>query len=291
MWLYIPKEPSTSCRSALESEDSTSESTQLSEVSALTLAQSAMWRGKHMQHQYWRSKWKKESWIRLLSGATLRPSLANSLAVEWILSLEDTHASHSPLLDEGKARKTQDISGPMSCECLLKLGPLFSSAKTCAAMSPKVLGKFSGKYPASGSMRSGTVTPLKKRAHRIEGRGSSFLPTPTAMPYGSNKGGAHGRVGKDRLSLGTMAKKNLWPTPTVKWNHNRKGLSTRSGDGLATAVKRLPTPTTQDAHNNGGPAQGIRNTPPLNSVAGGPLNPTWVEWLMGFPTGWTGLEH
>jgi hypothetical protein len=22
----------------------------------------------------------------------------------------------------------------------------------------------------------------------------------------------------------------------------------------------------------------------------GPLNPTWVEWLMGFPTGWTALD-
>jgi DNA (cytosine-5)-methyltransferase 1 len=23
---------------------------------------------------------------------------------------------------------------------------------------------------------------------------------------------------------------------------------------------------------------------------GGSLNPTWVEWLMGFPTGWTDLK-
>ena len=23
------------------------------------------------------------------------------------------------------------------------------------------------------------------------------------------------------------------------------------------------------------------------TVAGGQLNPTWVEWLMGFPLGWT----
>ena len=23
----------------------------------------------------------------------------------------------------------------------------------------------------------------------------------------------------------------------------------------------------------------------------GQLNPTWVEWLMGFPEGWTDLEH
>jgi hypothetical protein len=52
--------------------------------------------------------------------------------------------------------------------------------------------------------------------------------------------------------------KRMLPTPTVNENYNRKGASPSSGDGLAT-------------------------------VAGGPLNPTWVEWLMGFPLGWTDL--
>lgn len=28
----------------------------------------------------------------------------------------------------------------------------------------------------------------------------------------------------------------------------------------------------------------------LRREAGGPLNPTWVEWLMGFPIGWTAFE-
>lgn len=50
-----------------------------------------------------------------------------------------------------------------------------------------------------------------------------------------------------------------FPTPTVKGNYNRKGASKTSGNGLATVV-------------------------------GGKLNPTWVEWLMGFPLGWTDLD-
>ncbi len=49
-----------------------------------------------------------------------------------------------------------------------------------------------------------------------------------------------------------------WATPTVKGNHNKKGLSPSSGDGLSTQV-------------------------------GGALNPTWVEWLMGYPSEWTAL--
>ena len=52
----------------------------------------------------------------------------------------------------------------------------------------------------------------------------------------------------------------------------------------------LPTPTCQDAKNNGGDAQQRRNTRPLNAVCGGALNPEWVEWLMGWPIGWTALE-
>jgi hypothetical protein len=51
-----------------------------------------------------------------------------------------------------------------------------------------------------------------------------------------------------------------------------------------------PTPTAQDAKNNAAQSQMRRNTLPLNAVAGGSLNPTWVEWLMGWPLGWTDLR-
>lgn len=80
------------------------------------------------------------------------------------------------------------------------------------------------------------------------------------------------------------------PMPTVCGNYNRKGASAKSGDGLATFVRMFPTPTVQDAHNNGGESQSQRNTVPLNALAGGKLNPTWTEWLMGFPLGWTDLD-
>jgi hypothetical protein len=50
----------------------------------------------------------------------------------------------------------------------------------------------------------------------------------------------------------------IFPTPTVNGNYNTAGLSSQSGNGLAT-------------------------------VAGGLLNPVWVEWLMGFPPNWTDI--
>jgi hypothetical protein len=39
----------------------------------------------------------------------------------------------------------------------------------------------------------------------------------------------------------------MWPTATVKGDHNRAGLSPTSGDGLAVAAKRWATPTAADS--------------------------------------------
>lgn len=82
----------------------------------------------------------------------------------------------------------------------------------------------------------------------------------------------------------------LFPTLTVSGNYNRKGASPQSGDGLATALAKMPTLTCQDAKNCGGPSQMNRNSPPLNALAAGPLNPEWCELFMGCPLGWTSLD-
>jgi hypothetical protein len=79
----------------------------------------------------------------------------------------------------------------------------------------------------------------------------------------------------------------MWPTPTARDWKDGSYCENVPVNGL---LGRAVWPTPQDANNNGGPAQSSRNTPPLNARVGGQLNPTWVEWLMGFPTGWTDLE-
>lgn len=68
-----------------------------------------------------------------------------------------------------------------------------------------------------------------------------------------------------------------WPTPTVHGNHNRKGMSSKSGDGLSTAVKR---------EQDGGTTTQPKETPDRR----GKLNPDWVAWLMGWPIGWASLK-
>jgi DNA (cytosine-5)-methyltransferase 1 len=82
-----------------------------------------------------------------------------------------------------------------------------------------------------------------------------------------------------------------WPTPTVCGNYSRKGASPASGDGPATAVLKCATPTARD-WKSGKASQATmeRNSRPLSEQIGGSLNPTWVEWLMGWPLGWTDLK-
>lgn len=73
---------------------------------------------------------------------------------------------------------------------------------------------------------------------------------------------------------------------------NKKGLS--SNAGLSNMVQFYPTPTAQDAKNlTLPPSQKDRDSIPgmlLKEGITGKLNPEWVEWLMGYPIGWTELK-
>jgi len=91
----------------------------------------------------------------------------------------------------------------------------------------------------------------------------------------------------------------MWPTP-VSSSSMAEDISTvqeRLKNGkpyksrLIEAVAMWPTPTTVDTF-----TPKSRSNPTLGDAArksedsNGKLNPTWVEWLMGFPLGWTDLE-
>ena len=68
-----------------------------------------------------------------------------------------------------------------------------------------------------------------------------------------------------------------------------------AGMPLAQAVKRWPTPkasfTGPDTKRRNRPGSGGDDlfSAVANSDGNGRLNPAWVEWLMGFPIGWTVL--
>jgi hypothetical protein len=144
-------------------------------------------------------------------------------------------------------------------------------------------------------MLSGTAYRLAPLVRLTKGTGSGLLPTPVSSPEAPN---ANANVKCAPKNLLDAAKTGwspgmVWPTPTVKGNYNRKGVSKTSGNGLSTVVKMFATPTVNDAKNNNGPSQATKGQGgrKLNVVVGGKLNPVWVEWLMGFPEGWTDLSN
>jgi len=90
----------------------------------------------------------------------------------------------------------------------------------------------------------------------------------------------------------------LWPTPHANC-HTGAGSHGDGGDNIQTVVRMWPTPTTRDhkganSDKHLAKARGHHDQlPNAVKMAGdkdGQLNPKWVEWLMGFPTGWTDLK-
>ena len=124
-------------------------------------------------------------------------------------------------------------------------------------------------------------------------------PTPTARDSKGANSVEHLATGNHVAQLANAVK--LFPTPTARCGqtpciHGEGGLD------LATFAKLIPTPTT-GAGMCGGSAnyQRLKEMEDARVISqeerrsmaagnGGQLNPTWVEWLMGFPLGWTDLS-
>lgn len=195
----------------------------------------------------------------------------------------------SPEPEPGFEGKIPGYSTNLFESCGL-LDPCIFSSKTLPPYLGAVSTLSSQKYPPAGMMRNGQI----------------YLRKPVGRLIDATAGGAFA--------------KGAVPTPTVTGNYNRRGLSKKSGDGLATWVKKqaqlpqgaeinpralakigrllnegkFPTPTAWDVREKPSlPSQLRRDSPALQTLlalteqAGGSLNPTWVEWLMGFPPGWT----
>jgi hypothetical protein len=129
------------------------------------------------------------------------------------------------------------------------------------------LEPFSETWPRWGLMRSGECWEQQTLAHRTSETESGLWRTPDT--------GAGGTSGL--LKEGKTHRENGQP------------IQIRLVDQVNNP-RLWPTPTAQDAKNNGAASQMVRNTKPLNAEVGGALNPMWVEWLMGWPLGWTDLK-
>jgi hypothetical protein len=145
----------------------------------------------------------------------------------------------------------------------------------------------------SGSEASGGGTRSDRRAqgHHERLRDVVLSPTPRAEGFDA---GSH-RGNPDSLH----ATVKLSATPTVNGNHNRKGTSSESGDGISTQAKLTAAPSARDWKNGQASLNTVeRNSRPLNeqvtsstaSEASGTLSPRFVEEYQGFPIDHTALK-
>ena len=98
--------PSTISAHAQDMQDSAS----LCESFSKTAEQSLTWRSKLSPARTWSRRWKRESWIRALSGRIFEPSTADRIVGSWMSSLADSRASPSALQEREKPTKTPGTS-------------------------------------------------------------------------------------------------------------------------------------------------------------------------------------
>ena len=116
-------------------------------------------------------------------------------------------------------------------------------------------------------------------------------PTPTASMMPSE--GSIGRYRKlvdqgvltkeeaEQMQMGSLTPARMKPWTPKMWQTPYQGMHKQDVENKEYHLKRKEKKK----------QLGLPGQVHLESTTSGKLNPTWVEWLMGYPTGWTDLKH
>jgi len=207
---------------------------------------------------------------------------------------EDSRASHSVKPGSAEARKMTVTSGRKCLELSRISGPLGSLVKMLLVSSQWRSTRCCLTWKASATPRNRLLFRLVPSTPRTEGTGSPLLPTVTAGD----------------ISFGQFDAKAAMLWPTVKAS-DYKGSGPAGSKSAEHDLKHrnlkgvvMYTPNARDFRNATAKEwDNPKNTRNLNrqiaklceggtsvEERNGQLNPTWVEWLMGYPIGWTELN-
>jgi DNA (cytosine-5)-methyltransferase 1 len=202
-------------------------------------------------------------------------------------SMDEDISTVRARLDNGKPYKSRLVEA-------IALAPTPSGNWPTPTVSDIYADNLKSSQQTDGSMHSVSL------AHAVK-----MWPTPTASVDTSNLNGKF-----NSLTLWDAVR--LWPTPTTQEVEHPQAELTETGRrkskngqtshslGLADAVQMWPT-MTANGMGSSGHRELLEKHVNLGDITqdekrqmsagnGGRLNPTWVEWLMGFPLGWTDLE-
>ncbi len=247
-------------------------------------------RGKPITLKSYKTKLKRNNWKKHLSLVTCEPSdkYVISLVEKWILSLPDSHVNRSQQPENSKEQKTKGGFGVQSLKSLARFDQVSYSWRTFQT-SLINLGhsmKFQNPFPKSGSILNGELFERQTLAQTIIETGYSFS-----------------AITKEQLNKSNQL--YLMPTPTANdatnWTMPKSQLKRKGNLTIAiTRLEMLPTPiaTEQEKMSTGSLWRKVvmkegRDSQSMESMnpPGGKMNPVFVEWLMGWPLGWTELER
>ena len=197
--------------------------------------------------------------------------------------------SPSPPQENGRALRMNATCGRKCAALLPSCGPVGCLGKMLLASSIWGSTKRSLTWQKRDTLFSHSYFRLAASAHGMSAREllSSRLMFPT--PLASDKGTARDAAGLDVfLSDGGIFRKRnkngaIW---SLSLSAAVFYLTPVASDGFRSTLK----PSAYDpAKRNGNlSAQVIFQEKPVSDTAA--LNPDWVEWLMGFPKGWTDVS-
>ena len=234
--------------------------------------------------------------IGLVSPATTtlefsQPTDSKQTEFPWMSSAEASPARTLALQEKAQELKAAaPVYGLTTPELLAKFDPDTSSWRTSQRCLVEGWTVFSQTWPRSGLMRNGTAYQLPPLVPLTEGTASGLWPTPKTQ-RGITQAAAQKEMERTNgAAIGDLrVAVHIWPTPTARdyrsGARSAAGLEKRLADSrgwqLNDVVARFPTPTAN--RRSGLQSHGV-------NVILGLLNPMWVEWLMGFPAGWTDLS-
>lgn len=179
---------------------------------------------------------------------------------------EDFHASRSLLQGSVEAQRMTVISGLKCSELYPNSGLLGSLVRMLLASSIWRSTQCLLTWKVKATPRGHLYYQLAVSMPRTGDTASQFWPTPMARDYRTSSG----RENRQSPNLNVIVKRlTIYPTPTTGGvcggKHALERLKAMKTAGQITETERRS----------------------MASGSGGQLNPDWVEWLMGFPVGWT----
>jgi hypothetical protein len=251
----------------------------------------ALWNGTHTQRASWLPAKTTKACRLSRSGTTFKPLTDNHGEAVLTSCLGDSLVKTlvQPAKEPGST-ENEAVCGDTWLESSMKFDPDSSSWKTHHSLWDEDLPESSVTLPKWGMMQGGVLWERTTLPPLTSGTGAGSWPTPNAtdhkhcvasLAYHEKRVATPGK----QISLATAVRtspnggkptRQMWQTPTAmegadcgsKWESLKKiDKGGRIQRQMATKETKETKETTKAA-----------------------LNPSWVEWLMGWPIGWTDLN-